>query len=483
MGGTAALVLLAGCPDSLTLDPVSSSGPAGGTGGSGGSAPIPCSSNTDCPAPTAVCDTVRNVCVECLEVAHCSETKPGTVCSQGACACPTITDEYCAGSMRCANKMTSVTDCGACGHECYGACNEGKCADGWERTPTKNAPAARGNHVAVGTDTQMIVWGGLLQGNVPTSTGGVLDLVTGTWTKTSESNVPVARSHARAVWTGTQMVVWGGLNGPTPVGTGGVYNPTTNTWTPMSNVGAPVPRYGHSMVWAGPPISKVLVWGGHDAVANFYGDGATYDIASDTWAPISTVSPPLGRMDHAAVWTGQAMLVWGGYGPNGQDNFLGDGALYNPSEPGTWTPITLNGAPTARTRPAGAWTGTELIVWGGAASANLFADGARYVPMTDAWTLTATDGAPEARQYHTAVWVGGRYVVWGGQNGAPTPVPFNSGAIFDPTNNKWKAMPTAPQARAHHTAVDVGGKMVIWGGSNGSAFVDTGGVFDPSAVQ
>jgi hypothetical protein len=29
----------------------------------------------------------------------------------------------------------------------------------------------------------------------------------------------------------------------------------------------------------------------------------------------------------------------------------------------------------------------------------------------------------------------------------------------------------------------VGGKMVIWGGSNGSAFVDTGGVFDPLAAK
>jgi hypothetical protein len=393
VGGAAALVLLvAGCPDSLTLEPVAGADP-GGTGGSDGGAPIPCNSNTDCPAPTAVCDTVRKVCVECLEVEHCSVTMPGTVCSQGACVCPTSTDTYCAGAMRCANVMTSVTDCGACGHACYGACNLGKCADGWERTPTTGAPAARGNHVAVGSDTQMIVWGGLLQGNVPTSTGGVLDFVRGTWTKTSESNVPVARSHARAVWTGSQMVVWGGLSGGTPMGTGSVYNPTTNTWTPMSNVGAPVPRYGHGMVWAGSPISKVLVWGGHNGVANFYGDGAAYDVTTDTWTPISTVGAPLGRMDHAAVWTGGAMLVWGGHGPNGLDSFFGDGAMYNPVEAGTWTPITMNGAPAARARLAGAWTGEEFIVWGGA-SASLFADGARYGAKTDAWTLTATEARP-----------------------------------------------------------------------------------------
>jgi N-acetylneuraminic acid mutarotase len=481
VGGAAAIALLcAGCPDSLTLEPVPSS-PIGTGGSGGGGSPIPCNSNSDCAPPTPVCDTVRRACVECLEVAHCSVTKPGTVCAYGECVCPTSTDEYCPGSKQCADVMTSVTACGACGHECYGACNEGKCADGWERTPMMGAPAARSSHVAVGTDTRMIVWGGQLASGAPTSTGGVLDLTTGTWSKTSESNVPPARWSARAVWTGTHMVVWGGTVGNgVPVGTGGVYNPSTNTWTPMTNNLAPLPRYGHSMVWAGSPISKVLVWGGHDGVANFYADGAAYDVTTDTWMPLNTLGAPIGRMEHAAVWTGQTMLIWGGYGPNGLDNFLGDGAQYNPSDMGTWTPITLAGAPAPRTRPVGAWTGQEMIVWGGQGPANLFADGARYQPSMDAWTLTTTDGAPEARHHHTAAWVGGRFIVWGGQNGASAPL--NSGALYDQMNNKWKAMPTAPQARSHHTAVDVGGKMVIWGGFNGATALDTGGVFDPTAV-
>nr|QVV57691.1 kelch repeat-containing protein [Myxococcales bacterium] len=483
MGGAAAIALLcAGCPDSLTLEPVSSSSGPGGTGGSGGGTPAFCNSNPDCAAPKAVCDVVRHECVECLELAHCSATMPGTVCSQGACVCPAASDTYCPGSKSCADVLTSVSNCGACGHECYGACNEGKCADGWERTPMLGAPAPRASHVAVGTDTKMIVWGGVLQGNTPTSTGGVLDMTTGTWTKTSESNVPPARSGARAIWTGTQMVVWGGMVGATAVNTGGVYNPNTNTWTPMSTEGAPQARYGHTMVWAGAPISKVLVWGGHDSVT-YFGDGFAYDVASNTWTTLSTAgTPPIGRMEHAAVWNGQRMLIWGGYGPNNLDNYLADGAEFDPSDAGVWTSLVVDGQPAPRTRPTAVWNeaGKEMIVWGGAGPGGPIPTGGRYEPATGLWKTMPSEGAPEARQYHTAILSGGRFIVWGGVNGAGVPV--NSGALYDPVNNKWKAMPTAPQARANHTAVDVGGKMVIWGGSNSGNLVDTGGIFDPASA-
>src|SRR4051812_29792632 len=91
----AALAGVAACADSLHLDP-----PGGGTGsggggtgstgshGSTGAGTTGCHSNPDCTYPAAVCDTVARVCVECLTFADCGE-KPGTVCSQGKCECPT----------------------------------------------------------------------------------------------------------------------------------------------------------------------------------------------------------------------------------------------------------------------------------------------------------------------------------------------------------------------------------------------------------
>src|SRR5690349_1804074 len=78
---------LFGCPDALRLTAgaggSSSAGSSSGPGpGSGGGVPQACNSNPDCPYPTAVCDTQKHVCVECLLAEDCS-AKPSTVCSLG----------------------------------------------------------------------------------------------------------------------------------------------------------------------------------------------------------------------------------------------------------------------------------------------------------------------------------------------------------------------------------------------------------------
>ena len=44
--------------------------------------------------------------------------------------------------------------------------------------------------------------------------------------------------------------------------------------------------------------------------------------------------------------------------------------------------------------------------------------GGRYNPSTDSWTATSTTGAPAARTYHTAVWTGSEMIVWGGADGS-----------------------------------------------------------------
>jgi hypothetical protein len=480
--------LLAGCPDSLRLDPgTSGSGSGGkgatGSGGGGMGGGGPCVSNSDCAAPNAVCDTAKSECVQCLEIADCA-FQPGTVCSQGKCACPTAGEEFCDTPSRCVDKQTSSSDCGSCGHACFGACTAGKCADAWEPTPMTNAPTARANHVAVWTGTKMIVWGGgAPAGN--TNTGGLLDLEAGTWTPTSLANVPSPRAKARAVWTGMQMVVWGGENGG-PLNTGGVYNPATNTWTSMTTVGAPSPRYGHAMVWAGAPTSKVLVWGGFDGT-NYLNDGAMYDVTTDTWTPIAGAGPvPAARADHTAVWTGSMMIVWGGFGSNGAGGFdyLADGGEFDPAAGGTWTNILQgSGQASARSKQTAVWTGTEMIVWGGNGPGGaLLSDGSRYVPQVS-WTAMIAEGSPEARQYHTAVWLAPRLLVWGGQNAGGAFL--NSGSMFDPSTNKWsvKSMPTAPAGRAFHTTVAAETRMIIWGGQTAVGLTNTGAVFDPTKAN
>ena len=41
-------------------------------------------------------------------------------------------------------------------------------------------------------------------------------------------------------------------------------------------------------------------------------DGGRYDPVEDTWKPLPTNGTPVARKDHLAVWTGDAMLVFGG---------------------------------------------------------------------------------------------------------------------------------------------------------------------------
>jgi len=70
----------------------------------------------------------------------------------------------------------------------------------------------------------------------------------------------------------------------------------------------------------------MLVYGGWD-FANYFNDGGQYFPGSDTWAPITVAGAPPGRASHTAVWTGEFMIVWGGYG----SNTYGTGSRYIPT--------------------------------------------------------------------------------------------------------------------------------------------------------
>jgi hypothetical protein len=132
----------------------------------------------------------------------------------------------------------------------------GECIDSWAPTITTNAPTTRGDHTAVWTGSEMIVWGGCCFWN----TGGRYNPSTDTWTATSIINAPSERFLHTAVWTGSEMVVWGGLNPNTGVLlSGGRYNPGTDSWTATSTTNAPTARFSLTAVWAG---SEMIVWGG-----------------------------------------------------------------------------------------------------------------------------------------------------------------------------------------------------------------------------
>jgi hypothetical protein len=77
-------------------------------------------------------------------------------------------------------------------------------------------------------------------------------------------------------------------------------------------------------VWTG---KRLLLWGGETGTPGDFvipPHGLAYDPKADRWSPLLQ-APLKGRLDPLAVWTGHAMIVWGGAG-------FADGALFTPSE-------------------------------------------------------------------------------------------------------------------------------------------------------
>jgi hypothetical protein len=57
----------------------------------------------------------------------------------------------------------------------------------------------------------------------------------------------------------------------------------------------------------------MIVWGGYDDNLLGINSGGRYDPRTDTWRPTTVTGAPPGRDLHTAVWTGNEMIVWGGW--------------------------------------------------------------------------------------------------------------------------------------------------------------------------
>jgi N-acetylneuraminic acid mutarotase len=292
--------------------------------------------------------------------------------------------------------------------------------DRWRPTSHEAAPLARDDHAAVWTGREMIVWGGnsYAESDYKLDDGGRYDPERDAWRRLPESPL-VARDDPRAVWTGDEMIVWGGRGNQAHLGDGAAYDPARDRWRPLSSRGAPAPREDHTAVWTG---REMIVWGGWsgaDDARTYALGGGRYDPRTDTWRPMSTAGAPPLREDHAAIWTGREMIVWGGVirdGTPAARQQRADGGRYDPVTD-TWRPLAADGAPGAREDDVVVWTGREMLVWGGQRDEQPLAGGARYVPDADRWCPLPTAGAPRALRDAAGVWTGDTFVVWGGRDG------------------------------------------------------------------
>lgn len=232
---------------------------------------------------------------------------------------------------------------------------------------------------------------------------------------------PLGSPHFRfdnvAVWTGSRMFVWGGSIAGLVRQSFGLYDPEIDAWTNIPFTPGALPgRIKATGVWTG---EEILMFGGYDE-AYLYGAGARYNPATGHWHPMSAVGAPSPRAYHTAVWTGREMIVWGGY----DGGYRNDGGIYDPSTD-AWRPLPLDGtSPTARADHTAVWTGEAMIVWGGfhGVPAGRLEDdsvfdgtGALYHPETGTWTrVSEGPGCPLARTAHTAAWTGEKMIIFGG---------------------------------------------------------------------
>jgi DNA-directed RNA polymerase specialized sigma24 family protein len=152
-----------------------------------------------------------------------------------------------------------------------------------------------------------------------------------------------------------------------------------------------------------------------------------------------------GREGAAVAWTGEQLIVWGG-------ELSGlpaeRGGILNPGLD-VW--FSMPPAPIApRSGATALWTGTEVLILGGDRP-----DGAAYDPATRLWRELPTAPMP-AGSDDTAVWTGTDAILFGGRG--------PNGLAFNVTNDTWRSIAEAPHLELENPgAVWTGTEMIVWG--------------------
>lgn len=211
-------------------------------------------------------------------------------------------------------------------------------------------------------------------------------------------------------------------------------------------------------LWTG---SEYLVWGGQvDDDGSEQVDGWMYDpVESSTTdvpaGPISSSDRPAG------VWTGEELIVAGGQPLDsvGSSGYVG-AAAYDPSNE-SWRKLSTFPRNALGPKIGAVWTGSEMLVVTDVVTPvhSLSA----YDPATDAWrVLTPPGEAGPSGQVH---WTGDQLILWTtGRNYGP-----DFGQRYDPQADRWTPLPSLPPdaTPAKASSVWTGDELVVWGINHG----------------
>jgi len=391
-------------------------------------------------------------------------------------ACEACPESCCDGV--CADLKNDPSNCGECGSACLAGrdCSHGKCANGFVTVSEVGAPEARLHACAVWTGSEMFVWGGITPEGLLLNSGAAYDPATDTWRDVSLNGAPAPREEPTCVPMGDKVFVWGGADWTQNVllGDGAIWDPSADSWLSLPDSDGPAPRIRATALWTG---NAVLLWGGQDGVtanAHQEGSGALYDPDSQLWRVMSTDNAPAHAKAQAWAWTGAALYVFGGR-DDGGNNVYNDLHTYSPIAD-TWIPIVGLTPPAVRSNAFATWTGTRFLIWGGQDVTGVgLMDGASFDPTTQTWSLLSPEAPPAGRaleMFHSgwSQWLGDDWLIAGGSdiNGVqPDIVRYDPAAAPD---KAWSgAVPWVPQY-LHEWGVGVwtGEEFIVWGGSDGS---------------
>jgi hypothetical protein len=296
------------------------------------------------------------------------------------------------------------------------------------------------------------------------------------WTNVAAAYDPAARRWRRltpppaadtvgdeaAFWTGRLVVVLGPFHTL-------LYDPATDRWRSL-------PRgHGGLAAWTG---SELLAWGG-GCCGDADADGVELDPTTGRWRRLPT-SPLAGSQHPTGAWDGKELLLFvGDRDANGRrwPARLARAAAYDPATR-RWRRIAR--PPRFHLGAQAVWTGRELLLLGGYASATspVPADAYAYDPAAARWRTL-----PRMEQGHVgaaAAWTGSRLLLWGGLTGpADRPQVPPYGLAYAP-GGSWTPLPQAPlRGRFGPTTAWTGRAFLVWGGSRGSRSFQDGAAFAP----
>jgi len=185
-------------------------------------------------------------------------------------------------------------------------------------------------------------------------------------------------------------------------------------------------------------------------------------------------NPVVERLFTAAVaWTGQELIVWGGATRDLVPH--ADGAAYDPRS-GRWRPLPP--APQAQMLQSGegiaVWTGRELLIWGGltpvgrARQGGLLrrGDGLAYEPATRTWRLLSSAPSALAPLARPSLWTGSRLLVVDADADNALPGGGLRGAAYDRLADRWRLFAPSPRLSSgqllHRTVVWAGTRLLVW---------------------